>query len=98
MYLDKKGFKWSIMRYDEYGMAFQVTFDFPRHISVGGIDTLKIQFFNTNKYLKPQNGDKSSIPDGYTVVLKFPPQGGDDAMSPKEVEFNQETGQQIVIV
>ena len=98
MYLDKKGFKWSIMRYDEDGITFQFTFEFPTHISVGEIDTMKIQFFNTDRYLKPQNGDKSSIPDGYTVVIKLPPQGGDDAMSPQELENNQETGQQIVIV
>ena len=42
MFLDKKGFKWAIKRYDEDGMAFMVTFDHPYYISVGGTDTLKM--------------------------------------------------------
>ena len=53
MHVEKKTFTWKLLRYDENGIGLKVNFDNPIYLSVGGIDTLKIQFFNTDKYLKP---------------------------------------------
>ena len=50
-YPDKKGFRWEVGKYDESGLGFIITFDDPMYISVGGIDTMKISFYNTEKYL-----------------------------------------------
>ena len=40
----------------------------------------------------PQDGGLSSIPDGYTMVIKIPPQGGVNAMSPQELDSNKASG------
>ena len=53
MHVEKKTFTWKLLSYDENGIGLKVNFDNPIYLSVGGIDTLKIQFFNTDKYLKP---------------------------------------------
>ena len=42
LYLDKKGFKWEIKKYDETGISLKVKFDHPKYISVGDPDTLHI--------------------------------------------------------
>ena len=47
----------------------------PKYISVNGIDTLKISFYNTTSFMKPKNEELGSIPDGYTLTIKVPPQG-----------------------
>lgn len=75
LYPDKKGFRWEVGKYDENGINFIITFDNPMYISVDGIDTMKISFFNTEKYLQPSKEGMYSIPDGYTMVIKLPPQG-----------------------
>ena len=83
-YLDKKGFKWEVGRYNEDGLGFKVTFEHPKFISVGGTDTMKVQFFNSEKYLMPTSDGMNSIPDGYTMVIELPPQGDkEQIMSPE---------------
>ena len=53
LYHDKKGFIWSLKSYDDTHMSLKVDFKHPNYISVGGSDTLKITYSNTDKYFKP---------------------------------------------
>ena len=73
MHLSEKTFTWRLLRYDEDEIGIKVDFDYPIYISVGGIDTLKIQFYNNEKYLNPQNEELQPLPEGYTVIVKLPP-------------------------
>ena len=87
--LDKKKFKWYLKMYSETGLSLQLEFENPSYISFGGTDTLKITFQNTKEYLTPRNETLSSIPDGYTIVIKLPPQG-DGLMSKEQLQQTQQ--------
>ena len=95
-YLDKKGFKWSIYTYEEVKLGLKFTFEFPEYISVGEVDTMKIEFNNTAIYVPTGNADFDTMPQGYTITLKIPPQGV-NLLSAAEVKENKETGQALVI-
>ena len=73
LYLDKKGFTWELTGYSEDSLTFQFNFDHPKYISVGGTDTMKITFKNTEAYMKPVSNDMESVPDGYVMIAKLPP-------------------------
>lgn len=53
LYLDKKGFSWELIGYTENSLAFNFNFDHPKYISVGGTDTMKITFSNSEAYMSP---------------------------------------------
>ena len=73
--IDKKEFQWHLLDYHDYGFKLRFEFKHPNHISVGGIDTLHLTFQNTELYAAPkQTSDSiSSVPDGYTLVVKIQP-------------------------
>ena len=73
--IEKKKFTWGIKQYSESGFRLQLDFENPKYISFGGTDTIKMTLFNTNEFLAPKNQTLASIPDGYTIVVKLPPQG-----------------------
>ena len=81
-YLDEKAFKWSLTRIDENGLDFYVKFDQPEYISFGGIDTLKVMINNAKEFLQPQDQAIKNLIDGYTIVIKLPPQD-EDVLSAK---------------
>ena len=83
-YIDKKAFKWSLTQIDENGLDFKVKFDHPEYISFGGIDTLKVTINNSEEFLQPQNQALKTISDGFTIVIKLPPQG-DNVLSAEEL-------------
>ena len=68
-FLNKKVFNWSLKQYEEYGISFSFDFHHAGHINFGGLDTIKIQFFNAEKFLMPQSEELRPIPDGYTIVI-----------------------------
>ena len=39
-------------------------------------DFMKVSFNNTDTILKPKNGGKDALPDGYTMIMALPPQTG----------------------
>ena len=53
LYLDKKGFTWRLVKYSESNMGIQIYFENPEYISFGKVDTLKITFSNSAKFLRP---------------------------------------------
>ena len=53
IYLDKKGFTWELSSFDEGGLSFSFNFDHPKYISVGGTDTMKMTFNNSNAFMSP---------------------------------------------
>ena len=75
LYWEKKGFTWSLTNYNDDVMGLKVNFENPKYISIGGTDTLKVTLSNTKKYLQPENSDLETIPDGFTLSIKLPPQG-----------------------
>ena len=82
--LDKKAFEWTLTKMDDNGFDFSLKFKYPKFISWGGVDTLKIIFFNADQYLKPLNKELGNLPDGYTISTKIPPQS-DDLLSTEEL-------------
>lgn len=87
-YSDKKGFTWELAIYEESKLGLRFIFEHPAYISVGDIDTMKVEFNNTEKFVPPvSDGEtqKMPIPPGYTLTLKIPPQGV-GLLSEKEVE------------
>lgn len=89
LYLDKKDFTWSLKNFDENGIAFDVDFVYPRYISYGGIDTLKIELYKTQYYQEPLSAELQSIPDGFTMIMKIPPKA-DSLISEAEFESNKQ--------
>lgn len=73
MNLEMKSFTWELLSYDENGFNLQINFEYPEYISFGGMDTLKITFYNTYLYLAPKDETLGSIPDQYEIVIKLPP-------------------------
>lgn len=67
------------------------------YISVGALDTLKISFYNTKVWISPIDDKKNSIPDGYILAIKVPPQGK-NLLSSSEVETAKLEGQTFVIM
>lgn len=67
-------------------MKLLVKFDHPKYISYGGKDTLKITIRSASKFLQPQDPKFESVPDGYSLTLKLPPQGP-DLMTEEELEL-----------
>ena len=58
--------------FTEEQLNFKLQFDSPEHISIGIVDVLHIEFFNTQAYLAPQVEGKESIPEGYQIVVDLP--------------------------
>ena len=75
-YKEKKRFSWSLVELSDSELTIQVDFKFPKYISAVRPDTLLVTFFNADKYLKPKSEHLGSIPDGFTLTIKLPPQGG----------------------
>ena len=75
LYLDKKEYEWKLNLYNDNEISFDVKFKYPKYISVNGLDTLKISFLNAKSFMSPQEDGLESIPDGYTMTIKVPPQG-----------------------
>ena len=73
VYYDKKKFTWTLSKYDESGLSLDLRFENPLYISVFGIDTLKIKFRNANEFFS-SNDSKDSLPDGFVLMVKVPPQ------------------------
>ena len=65
--LDKKGFTWELIAYDELKLELRFTFEHPKFISAGREpDTLKFTFKNTQAWIIPSDYSKrSAIPDGF---------------------------------
>mmetsp|Transcript_32796 Transcript_32796/g.40563 ORF Transcript_32796/g.40563 Transcript_32796/m.40563 type:complete len:174 (+) Transcript_32796:372-893(+) len=84
-YTDKKKYEWKLTHYDEKGIGFRVEFENPIFVSSDEPDTLFITFFNTDQYLAPQSETLSSIPDGFKLSMKIPPQGGAEILSETEL-------------
>jgi len=77
-------------------MDFKVIFENPMYISVGDPDTLKVTYRNAIKYLEPQEKGRSTIPDGFTMTIKLPPQGR-DLLSKKQLRSMKDSAQQVVL-
>ena len=73
-----------------------MNFEHPKYISVPGIDTLKISFFNTSEFLSPLSDDKINIPDGFTLTVEVPPQG-EDLMTAQELQQVQTNVKTFVV-
>ena len=73
LYIDKKGYSWEIVRYDEKGIEFKFKFEHPKYISVEDPDTMLVRFYNTADYLMPVDEEKLPVPEGYTMTIKLPP-------------------------
>ena len=54
-YLDKKGFSWEVVSYNDIKIGLKFTYDHPEYISVGKPDTMKISFYNTEAWVVPLN-------------------------------------------
>ena len=73
LYIDKKNFTWVLSLLNENEIGFNLRFENPMYISSNALDTLKISLKNTENFLAPLDEEKSSIPDGFTIVIKVPP-------------------------
>ena len=71
---EDKSFEWVLENFDEKGLSVYLKFEKPEMISYPFIDYCHVQFNNTGGYMRPQDGDKRPIPDGYTVVIELPSQ------------------------
>lgn len=75
-YLNKKGFSWEVVTYEDFKLGFRFKFAHPEYISVGDLDTMKIEFNNGEVFVPPvYESQKQAVPGGYTLTLKIPPQG-----------------------
>lgn len=50
----KKGFKWTLLRFDRERLEIQLKFENPSSISTDVIDTMKIYFELTDTFLSPE--------------------------------------------
>ena len=71
-------------------------FEHPKYISTEGIDTLKISFNNTSEFLTPLSDDLTNIPNGYTLIVKLPPQS-EDLMTEDELQQVQRNANTVII-
>ena len=56
-------------------MIINIDFENPNFISAGSSpDMLTVAFYNTTKYLIPEDPEMSAIPDGYQLSLPIPMQ------------------------
>ena len=74
-YSEKKGFSWDIEIYDDSNLGIKLKFEHPKYISSTGIDTLMVTFYNSKAFMAPVDQSKNSLPDGFTRIIKLPPQG-----------------------
>ena len=49
---------------------------------------MKISFYSTSEFLSPISNDLKNIPNGYTLLVKIPPQG-EDLMTAEELQETQ---------
>ena len=82
---EKKTFTWSIPKFDEEGLEFDITFDNPEYISIEYNDRMKITFRNTEYWLKSKDAGKKVIPSGYEIDFILPPQS-ESGLSSEQVE------------
>jgi len=74
-YLDKKGFTWELYVYEGSKLGLKYTFEYPEYISVGELDTMKVEFNNTAAFVPTDTENFLTMPSGYTITMKIPPQG-----------------------
>ena len=53
--LDKKGFTWSLARYDSKFVTLKLNFENFEYISIEKVDKIRIKFMNTQFYLKAKD-------------------------------------------
>ena len=96
-YIDKKGFTWELAVYEKTKLGFRFIFEHPEYISIGDLDTMKIEFNKGEVFVPPEKeSEKLAVPTGYTLTLKIPPQGV-NLMSQEEVKEAKNQGQGLVI-
>ena len=73
--IEKKGFTWDLEEFSSTKMGIQIYFENPSFISAGSRpDKLTVSFYNTTKYLEPEDPELSAVPDGYQLSLPIPMQ------------------------
>ena len=73
--LEYKTFDWTLTVIDQSQIAFKFFFDHPEYISQDGSpDTMLIKFENTPFYLLPDDTAKKTLPNGWHLIIKLPPQ------------------------
>ena len=50
----KKGFEWTLVRFDQEGLEIKLQFENPSSISTDNTDTMKVTFTSTGTYLAPE--------------------------------------------
>ena len=77
--LDKKGFTWDLVDYNQDKVGLKFNFENYKFISASGEpDTMKISFNNTEAWMIPANSKgRMAIPNGFISTFKIRPQGND---------------------
>ncbi len=71
--VDKKSFTWQLSKFEGSEITLALNFTNPEFISAQGIDTLKIEFSNTETYLEPEDPNFEPVTPGFEQVIKLPP-------------------------
>ena len=90
-YSDLKSFEWKLERYDEDAIGFGITFDNPHYLSANGVDTMLITFYNSAAYMSPVDKALASVPDGFKLVVKIPPQSYENELMKTEEKESVES-------
>ena len=80
-----KTFYWTLEQIDQTRMNFKFYFDFPEYISQDGSpDSMMIKFLNNPLYLIPEDPGKNTLPNGWQIVIKLPPQVNRESKETKD--------------
>ena len=85
-YIEKKDLTWTLLEVRDDQLVIQLNFTHPHFISSDGPDSLEVLFNKAGNFFRPESKQLKNIPDGYSLLVEIPPQGGDEALSDQEIQ------------